>query len=190
MTRLINYFTNLNSAGQALFVVGVLLVLTFIILLIVVLKPEKKPNKIYGENEETDKEEIFEKRLKDIDNINENDINIENDRTRNLKNIVDELKGIEKVEYTREELIERYEKDEEDTAVISLDALLNNNKPFKMERRPIEKEEVYATNDDDDFLMEDVTSELPIVKKKREIYSSVYVNDDDNDDDYFSSYRN
>ena len=79
-----NYFTNLNNAGQALFIVGVLLVITFIILLIVVLKPEKNDvKKIYGESIETDEENIFEEKMKNIDDIDESDINIENDRTRN-----------------------------------------------------------------------------------------------------------
>ena len=41
---ILNYFSSLNTAGQALFVVGVLLIITFIVLLIIVLKPEK--NKI------------------------------------------------------------------------------------------------------------------------------------------------
>ena len=63
LTSLTNYFSNLNGAGQALFIVGVLLVITFIVLLIVVLKPEKnKVKKIYGENSTTDKENIFELR--------------------------------------------------------------------------------------------------------------------------------
>ena len=56
IANITNYFTNLNNAGQALFVVGVLLVITFIILLIVVLKPEKNTvKKIYGESEITQK---------------------------------------------------------------------------------------------------------------------------------------
>ena len=48
---ILNYFSSLNTAGQALFVVGVLLIITFIVLLIIVLKPEKnKIKKIYGES--------------------------------------------------------------------------------------------------------------------------------------------
>ena len=34
---ILNYFSSLNTAGQALFVVGVLLIITFIVLLIIVL---------------------------------------------------------------------------------------------------------------------------------------------------------
>ena len=90
---ILNYFSSLNTAGQALFVVGVLLIITFIVLLIIVLKPEKnKIKKIYGESEITDNENDFEEKMKDIDNIKDADINLNNDRTRNLKSIVDELK--------------------------------------------------------------------------------------------------
>ena len=67
IANITNYFTNLNDAGRALFIVGVLLVITFIILLIVVLKPEKnKVKKIYGESEVTDRENAFEEKMKDI----------------------------------------------------------------------------------------------------------------------------
>ena len=50
INNIINYFESLNGVGQALFIVGVLLVVTFIALLIVVLKPEPKSKKVYGEN--------------------------------------------------------------------------------------------------------------------------------------------
>ena len=45
---ILNYFSSLNTAGQALFVVGVLLIITFIVLLIIVLKPEKNVEKVDG----------------------------------------------------------------------------------------------------------------------------------------------
>ena len=44
---ILNYFSSLNTAGQALFVVGLLLIITFIVLLIIVLKPEKNKIKKY-----------------------------------------------------------------------------------------------------------------------------------------------
>ncbi len=62
-----NYFSSLNNAGQALFIVGSLLIITFIILLIIVLKPERKPKKIYGESVQTDRENQFEEKMKNID---------------------------------------------------------------------------------------------------------------------------
>ena len=90
IANITNYFTNLNNAGQALFIVGVLLIITFIVLLVVVFKPDRnKVKKIYGESPITDSERILEEKMKDSDNISINDINIENDRTRNLKSIVD-----------------------------------------------------------------------------------------------------
>ena len=107
---ILNYFSSLNTAGQALFVVGVLLIITFIVLLIIVLKPEKnKIKKIYGESEITDNENDFEEKMKDIDNIKDADINLNNDRTRNLKSIVDELKTMEAKTPTQEEIIQKYE---------------------------------------------------------------------------------
>lgn len=195
---IVNFFTNLNSAGQALFVVGVLLVITFIILLIIVFKPDKhKVKKIYGESESLDNEDIFEKKLKDIDNIDNDDINVANDKTRNLMSIVDELKNLENRNITREEMIDRYEQNEEDTAVISLDALLNANKSFRYERKEEistvyqnnnipsvtnKTEEILDIDDKDDMIFIEDTKEIPIQKTRSEIYSSIFK--DNNDKNY------
>jgi hypothetical protein len=124
--NLMNYFKGLNSMGQALFVVGVLLIITFIILLITVLKPEKKSKvkKVYGESDITDKETIFEEKMRDISNIMETDINIENDRTKNLKAIVDQLKELESRNNNHMSEIQKYEAEQENTAVISVKELL------------------------------------------------------------------
>ena len=138
ISNILNYFTSLNSAGQALFIIGVLLVITFIVLLVIVFKPEKnKIKKIYGESAATDKEYDFEEKMKNIDNIDVNDINIENDKTRNLKSIVDELKNIEnKSNYNvPKDRIEMYEDEQEDTAIISIEELLKSNKPMVYERK-------------------------------------------------------
>ena len=135
INNIINYFESLNGVGQALFIVGVLLVITFIVLLIFVLKPEPKSKKVYGENSYTHSEAELEEKLKDIDNITDDDININNDKTRNLKSIVDELKSVENKNTTLEEMIERYEDEQENTAIISVEELLKKNKPFSYERR-------------------------------------------------------
>lgn len=202
LVNITNYFTNLNNAGQALFIVGVLLVITFIILLIVVLKPEKnKVKKIYGESEVTDREIAFEEKMKDIDNVGLNDINLENDRTRNLKSIVDELKLVEsKNNASVMDKIQEYEDEQEDTAIISVEELLKSNKPVTYAKRetyerpirynePVKiektKEEVKSKVDDDFLLIDEEdykTGKITIpreteVKKytpKREIFSSVY----------------
>ena len=184
-----NYFTNLNNAGQALFIVGVLLVITFIILLIVVLKPEKNDvKKIYGESIETDEENIFEEKMKNIDDIDENDINIENDRTRNLKSIVDELKHVEpKNTMSIMEQIEKYEDEQEDTAIISVEELLKASKAmYPKEEKVVNKQ---VEDDDFDIIDEEDTKEIKIIgtldeinKRKeenkytprREVFSSVY----------------
>ena len=184
-----NYFTNLNNAGQALFIVGVLLVITFIILLIVVLKPEKNDvKKIYGESIETDEEIIFEEKMKNIDDIDESDINIENDRTRNLKSIVDELKHVEpKNTMSIMEQIEKYEDEQEDTAIISVEELLKASKAmYPKEEKVVNKK---VEDDDFDIIDEEDTKEIKIIgtldeinKRKeenkytprREVFSSVY----------------
>ena len=178
---ILNYFSSLNTAGQALFVVGVLLIITFIVLLIIVLKPEKnKIKKIYGESEITDNENDFEEKMKDIDNIKDADINLNNDRTRNLKSIVDELKTMEAKTPTQEEIIQKYEDEQEDTAIISVEELLKHNNTFtyaKTEPKKIEPKE---------DLFEDVSSNAkvniptPTIKEEkkytqsREIFSSVF----------------
>ena len=186
IANIINYFTNLNDAGRALFIVGVLLVITFIILLIVVLKPEKnKVKKIYGESEVTDRENAFEEKMKDVDNVSANDINLENEKTRNLKNIVDELKQIEnKNNVSVMDRIAQYEDEQEDTAIISVEELLKTNQPVTYAKReePVKyvepKQEKKAI--DDDFLVIDEveyqTGKIPVVKEnKKEAFSSVYV---------------
>ncbi|MDO4377312.1 MAG: hypothetical protein Q4C38_04140 [bacterium] len=180
INNIINYFESLNGVGQALFIVGVLLVITFIALLIVVLKPEPKSKKVYGENSYTHSEAELEEKLKDIDNITDDDINIDNDKTRNLKSIVDELKSVENKNTTLEEMIERYEDEQENTAIISVEELLKKNKPFSYERRDTRLP--YDNKKDDDMLFIDDTDELkkitPEDEKKyvreREVFSSVY----------------
>lgn len=193
LENITNYFLNLNSAGQALFIVGILLVITFIVLLIVVLKPEKnRVKKIYGESAISDKENIFDEKMKDINNISDNDINLENDRTRNLKNIVDELKMVEtKTAPSMMDRIEAYEEEQEDTAIISVNELLKVKNSFSYEKNSFENTEIYSKplikedskKYEDDLFMEDisyeVTGQMPVIEEKkyapkREIFSSVY----------------
>lgn len=182
ISNILNYFTSLNSAGQALFIIGVLLVITFIILLVIVFKPEKnKIKKIYGESAATDKEFDFEEKMKNIDNIDVNDINIENDKTRNLKNIVDELKNIEnKSNYNvPKDRIEMYEDEQEDTAIISIEELLKSNKPMVYERK--EKDVINNNSNSNETNYNSVNSVKndDYVIPKREIYSSVYANNNE-----------
>lgn len=191
INNIINYFESLNGVGQALFIVGVLLVITFIVLLIVVLKPEPKSKKVYGENSYTHSEAELEEKLKDIDNITDDDININNDKTRNLKSIVDELKSVENKNTTLEEMIERYEDEQENTAIISVEELLKKNKPFSYERKDTRL--AYDNKKDDDMHFIDDTDELKKITpeeekkyvKEREVFSSVYTStnkEEDNDE--------
>ena len=181
ISNILNYFTSLNSAGQALFIIGVLLVITFIILLVIVFKPEKnKIKKIYGESAATDKEYDFEEKMKNIDNIDVNDINIENDKTRNLKSIVDELKNIEnKSNYNvPKDRIEMYEDEQEDTAIISIEELLKSNKPMVYERK--EKDVINNSNNNEiNYNSVNSVKNDDYVIPKREIYSSVYTNNNE-----------
>ena len=210
LSNLTNYFLSLNAAGQALFIVGVLLIITFIVLIIVVFKPDNnKVKKIYGENPMTDSENIFDEKMKDIDNISIYDINLDNDKTRNLKNIVDELKLVEaKSAPTMNEIIEAYEDEQEDTAIISVEELLKNKAAFTYEKTTIETTQVYnkpliqeTKIIEEDLFMEDIshelTGQLPVVEEekkytpKREIFSSVYANtnDDDNNEAFLNSLK-
>lgn len=181
ISNILNYFTSLNSAGQALFIIGVLLVITFIVLLVIVFKPEKnKIKKIYGESAATDKEYDFEEKMKNIDKIDVNDINIENDKTRNLKSIVDELKNIEnKSNYSvPKDRIEMYEDEQEDTAIISIEELLKSNKPMVYERK--EKDVINNSNNNEiNYNSVNSVKNDDYVIPKREIYSSVYANNNE-----------
>ena len=149
-----------------------------------------KIKKIYGESEITDNENDFEEKMKDIDNIKDADINLNNDRTRNLKSIVDELKTMEAKTPTQEEIIQKYEDEQEDTAIISVEELLKHNNTFtyaKTEPKKIEpKEEVKEQKIEEEYLFEDVSSNAkvniptPTIKEEkkytqsREIFSSVF----------------
>ena len=182
ISNILNYFTSLNSAGQALFIIGVLLVITFIVLLVIVFKPEKnKIKKIYGESAATDKEFDFEEKMKNIDNIDVNDINIENDKTRNLKSIVDELKNIEnKSNYNvPKDRIEMYEDEQEDTAIISIEELLKSNKPMVYERKEKDVNNNNSNNNEINYNSVNSVKNDDYVIPKREIYSSVYTNNNE-----------
>lgn len=167
-----NYFSSLNSAGQALFVVGVLLIITFIIFLFVVLKPEKKSKKIYGENPLCDKENQVLEKLKDIDNLTEHDINLENDKTKNLKTIVDELKGFDTKNPEVMDVIEKYEDEQENTAVISVNELLKATEKSREKedyyKEPVVTEEIAKKSNEtiDEFLFNEPTINI---EKKNEI---------------------
>ena len=191
LSNITNYFLNLNTAGQALFIVGILLVLTFIILLIVVLKPEKnKVKKIYGESAISDTENLFEEKMKDIDNIGNEDINLDNDKTRNLKSIVDELRDVEAGNKpSLLDKIEAYEDEQEDTAIISVGELLKINRELfrekQMENTQVYSKPIVEKKENEDLFMEDISEELTkpikVVEEKkyvprREIFSSVYTN--------------
>ena len=181
--NLLDYFKGLNSMGQALFVVGILLIITFIILLITVLKTEKKSKakKVYGESDITDKETIFEEKMRDINNIMEADINIENDRTKNLKAIVDQLKELEARNNNHMSEIQKYEAEQENTAVISVKELLkiHNNEDEELEyNEPVKYEEPTMYEETIEIIEE--SKPIEVVKEperyipRQEVFSSVY----------------
>lgn len=188
IANITDYFSHLTDAGQALFVVGILLIITFIVLLIVVFKPEKNTvKKIYGESEVSDRELQFEEKMKDVDHVDASDINLENEKTRNLKHIVDELKYIEnRNNQSVMDRIQQYEDEQEDTAIISVEELLKSNQPVTYAKRetyerPVIKEPVRMEQPkvDDDFLVIDEeeyqTGKIQIIKEpRREVYSSIY----------------
>lgn len=175
--NILNYFKGLNSMGQALFIVGILLILTFIVLLITVLKPEKKSKvkKVYGESAITDKESAFEEKMKDINNIMETDINIENDKTKNLKAIVDQLKELESKNNNRMTEIQKYEAEQENTAVISVKELLKINTD---EDEVLDFEEPEKIEQNIEPVIEETPNERVVEPEKyiprQEVFSSVY----------------
>ena len=158
-----NYFTSLNFAGQSLFIVGVLLIITFIILLIILIKPERnKTKKIYGESILVDKENLFEEKMKNIDNICDSDLNLEDVKTRNLKTIVDQLKELEGKNNGRLNEIEKYELEQENTDIISVEEFLRKT------GREV-KEEVEILD-----LEPNKIEEPSKYVSRQEVYSSVY----------------
>lgn len=167
--KISNYFMGLNVAGQALFIVGVLLILTFLILLVIVLKPDKsKIKKVYGESVLADKESTFEEKMRHIDSISEDDLNMEDAKTRNLKAIVDQLKELEEKNNGRLNEIEKYEAEQENSAIISVEELLR--KTGKIQEEVMEFEDVSTPVEEP----KPVITEQPRYVERPEVYSSIY----------------
>lgn len=167
--KISNYFMGLNIAGQALFVVGVLLILTFLILLVIVLKPSKnRVKKVYGESVLADKESTFEEKMRHIDTISEDDLNMEDAKTRNLKAIVDQLKELEEKNNGRLNEIEKYEAEQENSAIISVEELLR--KTGKLEEEIMDFEDVSTPIEEPT----PVINEKPRYVERPEVYSSIY----------------
>ncbi len=170
--KISNYFMGLNIAGQALFVVGVLLILTFLILLVIVLKPSKnKIKKVYGESVLADKESTFEEKMRHIDTISEDDLNMEDAKTRNLKAIVDQLKELEEKNNGRLNEIEKYEAEQENSAIISVEELLRKTGRLEDEVMDFEDVSDVSTKVEEPT---PVINEKPRYVERPEVYSSIY----------------
>ena len=166
INNIINYFESLNGVGQALFIVGVLLVITFIVLLIVVLKPEPKSKKVYGENSYTHSEAELEEKLKDIDNITDDDININNDEPHSYKDIVCEKNELE---YTQDEvknLEKKYKELKSKTALNDLsvyESKIETRNDFKVLITKVENQDTNVIKDIVDTLLNKMGTGLILI---------------------------
>lgn len=118
-----SFYTQLNDIGKLVFIIVLLLFLILIILIIIMLfqKDDNKYKLIYED-----------------DIIKDNDIDEENEKTRNLKNIVDELNKA-KIDKT-----DLYEDEQEKTAIISYQELLKAAQEEKIEE-PKKKPEIFSS---------------------------------------------
>ena len=148
-----NFYNNLNDIGKLVFFITIILFLILIILIIIMLFQKKISDKqlslVYEDERKLDN-------IEKIEDIKDSDIDIENEKTRDLKNIVDELQKITQ----KGSVSDIYEDEQEKTAVISYKELLkaaNNETPDQPAIRKIE-----------------TTEYKPMPQKKKDIFSSVF----------------
>lgn len=121
-----NFYTQLNDIGRLVFIIVLLLFLILIILIVIMMfqKDDKKYTLVFDD--------------KDINDIKDGDIDENNEKTKNLKYIVDELNK------ARVDKTDLYEDEQEKTAIISYQELLKAAQEEKIEE-PKKKPEVFSS---------------------------------------------
>lgn len=155
----INFYNELNNVGKLVFFIAVLLFLVLIVLIVIMLIQKSMSDRQVELIHETEKQLD----RKEQENITNNDIDMNNEKTRDLKNIVDELK---KIDSDKKDATDMYEDEQEKTAIISYQELLKAANENVVEPT-IKKVELPK-----------VETVLPIIEepkqKKPEIFSSVF----------------
>lgn len=120
-----SFYDRLNEVGKLVFYVVLLLFLILIVLIVMAVLQNSTKEAIQNKQIRLLKED--EKKLEELKKSNKVDITIDetNEKTKDLKKIVEEIK---KVTYdVKEDVTEIYEDEQEKTAVISYEELIKGN---------------------------------------------------------------
>lgn len=121
-----SFYDRLNEVGKLVFYVVLLLFLILIVLIVMATLQNSTKEAIKNKKIKILRED--ESKLEEIKKYNQMNVAVDenNEKTKDLKKIVDEIK---KVTYdVKEDSIEHYEDEQEKTAVISYEELINDNK--------------------------------------------------------------
>jgi len=127
------FYLELNDIGRMVFFIAVMLFFVLLILTIIMIFQKSGNDKQLKLIYEDEKVLENPKKLSSIENIK---IDETNEKTRDLKDIVDKLKSYEKKDHT-----DIYEDEQEKTAVISCEELMR----IKEEIKKPEKKEVFSS---------------------------------------------
>jgi biopolymer transport protein ExbD len=154
ITSFNTFYRDLNDVGKLVFFIAIILLLILIVLIIIMFIQKTmavRQIKLLQKNEKN-----LELK-KDIETVDTTDIDLKNEKTRDLRNIVEELK---RVSEEKKDTTDLYEDEQEKTAIISYKELLKAANGEKSDEPIIKKIEI-----------NDIPTEKP---KRQEIFSSVF----------------
>lgn len=111
-----SYYNNLTDETKLIFYIIVILVFIVLLLILIILDQRSKSNK----NESASK--LDNNLLLNTENLSEQDIDVENEKTQNLKEITDKLQAVidnQNIDFTD------FEKEQEENSIISYQELKN-----------------------------------------------------------------
>jgi hypothetical protein len=156
-----SFWQTISSNSKLFFFILIFLLLIVGIFVIVIIDKKETKRQLVSKQSITknNKDNIIEK----IESSLDNEIDEENEKTRNLKEITDKL---QKVIDSRNEEVENFEREQEESSIISYDELRRANDKNKnnfMEEKQVEKR---------DFIRELKINE-PIKEEKQDVEKSI-----------------
>jgi hypothetical protein len=154
ITNFNTFYKDLNNVGRLVFFIAVMLFLILVVLIIIMFIQKAiavRQIKLLQEDEKN-----LELK-KETENIETTDIDLKNEKTRDLKNIVEELKRANEGKKDETDL---YEDEQEKTAIISYQELLKAANGEKTDEPIIKKIEI--------------SDPVDARSKRQEIFSSVF----------------
>lgn len=161
----INFYEELNNIGRLVFYIAIMLFVILIILMFIMILQKslvQKQIKIIQDEQR----KVIQKNKQKEEEIETLDIDLENDKTKDLNTIVQKL---EKASVDKKDVTDLYEDEQEKTAIISYQELIKAAKVEDANRPMVKKIEVTNTDENE---MEKQQSQPKV--KPQEIFSSVF----------------